>query len=77
MVKTTNTTTNNSNSPTQQVPLKPEAELHLLVGTAYGTGDKESPYGHTAVYIKLQGKTPISTLNKLFELNWRMTKHLI
>ncbi len=57
MVKTTNTTTtNNSNSPTQQVPLKPEAELHLLVGTAYGTGDKESPYGHTAVYIKLQGK---------------------
>lgn len=57
MAKTTNsTTTNSSNSPTQQVPLKPEAELHLLVGSAYGTGDKESPYGHTAVYIKLQGK---------------------
>lgn len=57
MAKTTNsTTTNNSNSPTQRVPLKPEAELHLLVGSTYGTGDKESPYGHTAVYIKLQGK---------------------
>ena len=54
--KTKSTTTNISNSPTQKVPLKPEAELHLLVGSAYGTGDKESPYGHTAVYIKLQGK---------------------
>ena len=27
----------------QQVPLKPEAELHLLVGSAYGEGDTESP----------------------------------
>lgn len=45
-----------SNSPTQQVPLKPEAELHLLVGSAYGEGEKESPYGHTAVYIKLKGQ---------------------
>ena len=53
---TTSNTTKNSNSPTQQVPLKPEAELHLLVGSAYGEGDTESPYGHTAVYIKLKGK---------------------
>ncbi|ELO6155763.1 hypothetical protein [Acinetobacter tandoii] len=57
MTKTTkSTTTNTANSPTQQAYLKPEAELHLLVGSAYGTGDNESPYGHTAVYIKLQGK---------------------
>ncbi|MGN5726983.1 hypothetical protein ACNQO9_17420 [Acinetobacter calcoaceticus] len=53
---TTSTTTNTANPPTQKVPLKPEAELHLLVGSAYGEGDKESPYGHTAVYIKLKGK---------------------
>lgn len=53
---TTSNTIKSSNSPTQQVSLKPEAELHLLVGSAYGTGEKESPYGHTAVYIKVQGK---------------------
>jgi len=53
---TTSNTTKSSNSPTQKVPLKPEAELHLLVGSAYGEGDTESPYGHTAVYIKLKGK---------------------
>ncbi|WP_368579343.1 hypothetical protein [Acinetobacter pittii] len=53
---TTSTTTNTANPPTQKVPLKPEAELHLLVGSAYGEGDRESPYGHTAVYIKLKGK---------------------
>ncbi|MDT1857436.1 hypothetical protein FPK33_21775, partial [Acinetobacter baumannii] len=47
---------NTANPPTQKVPLKPEAELHLLVGSAYGEGDRESPYGHTAVYIKLKGK---------------------
>ncbi len=53
---TKSTTTSSSKSPTQQVPLKPEAELHLLVGSAYGEGSTESPYGHTAVYIKLKGK---------------------
>ncbi|EXR77207.1 hypothetical protein J685_3600, partial [Acinetobacter baumannii 541915] len=40
---TTSTTTNTANPPTQKVPLKPEAELHLLVGSAYGEGDRESP----------------------------------
>lgn len=53
---TKSTTTSSSKSPTQQVPLKPEAELHLLVGSAYGEGSTESPYGHTAVYIKVRGK---------------------
>lgn len=53
---TTSNTTSQSNNPTQQVPLRPEAELHLLVGSAYGEGRTESPYGHTAVYIKLKGK---------------------
>ncbi|MCH7394048.1 hypothetical protein MMP66_07090 [Acinetobacter dispersus] len=53
---TKSTTTSTSNPPTQKVTLKPEAELHLLVGSAYGEGKTESPYGHTAVYIKLKGK---------------------
>lgn len=53
---TTSSTLSTSNSPTQQVLLKPEAELHLLVGSAYGEGETESPYGHSAVYIKLKGK---------------------
>ncbi|GAA5629694.1 hypothetical protein PJ15_2160 [Acinetobacter sp. neg1] len=53
---TKSTTTSTSNPPTQKVILKPEAELHLLVGSSYGEGKTESPYGHTAVYIKLKGK---------------------
>ena len=40
---TTSTTTNTANPPTQKVPLKPEAELHLLVGSAYGEGDESHP----------------------------------
>ena len=53
---TKSNTISSSESPTQIVPLKPEAELHLLVGSAYGEGETESPYGHTAVYIKLKGR---------------------
>lgn len=53
---TSSQTVNKTSLPTQNVPLTPEAELHLLVGSAYGEGDTESPYGHTAVYIKLKGQ---------------------
>ena len=53
---TKSNTVSRSESPTQIVPLKPEAELHLLVGSAYGEGETESPYGYTAVYIKLKGR---------------------
>lgn len=53
---TSSQTVDKTSLPTQNVPLTPEAELHLLIGSAYGEGDTESPYGHTAVYIKIKSK---------------------